>query len=832
MKKLIFIMGAFTFILQISSAQVTRRTTNRINPFQGNYKVFKNRLQSGTIFHIKNGKLFGWGSNGHGQFGLGYAPGSPGYFRRRQVTSDSNWAQGMVLGHVMMIKTNGTLWGWGWNTFYQQGAPTTTLPGHNQLFPRQIGSEKNWIALDGLVNTLAIKSNGILWATGFGLLGLGDTLPRQSFTFIPNHKNWIGIIIGNKFSYGLKANGSLWGWGNNAYLELGLGDRIRRLSPTQIGNENSWIQTAISATSTSYGLKANGTLWAWGDGYYGQLGHDTLFPDSLGRPTQVGLDSNWIDVKGSAQRVFALKTNGTLWAWGRNSGILGDSTNEDSNKPIQIKSTIPWTVIHPNTQTIFGLKANGTLWSWGKNLVWQLGDNLPVSARRNYPLQVDKHTEWITLKAGLGVSYGLQSDGKIYAWGANLFGQLGNGGNTSSSIPLAIDTTKLWIGITAGGGHALALGANGTLWAWGLNSNGELGSGNTNNQNTPQQIGQNDDWATLAAGRAHSFGIKASGSLWAWGANDKGQLGTGNNQNKTSPFRIDDRRNWTVVEASESDHSLALQANGTLWAWGNNNKGQLGDGSTVNKNIPVQVGIENNWIAFSPGVEYSMGLRADGTLWAWGRNDFGQLGDGTIIDRFVPVQIGNDSSWIHFGAGGFNSFGQKSDGTHWAWGKNEGQFGNDTLSDTAAVNPIQIGNEDNWVQLSISPTHKLALNASRKRHCASGNNSSGELGDGTFVNRDGFVCNFSTITALEEKHKGQLKTLIRVYPNPGNGIFTIESARGGHFQIINELGQTIQNLELDFNGLIYAKTIQLKSKGIFILRSIDSQIKSQKLVVW
>ena len=167
---------------------------------------------------------------------------------------------------------------------------------------------------------------------------------------------------------------------------------------------------------------------------------------------------------------------------------------------------------------------------------------------------------------------------------------------------------------------------DGSLWAWGDNSGGELGDGTIANESTPEHILAGTKWQSVAAGWADTFAIQTNGTLWAWGTNGYGQLGDGATTSLSpTPEQIGYPYTWKAV-SSNAYHTLAIRSDGTLWAWGYNFQGQLGDGSTTNRSAPVQVGSATNWVSISAGYFHSVGIRSDGTLWAWGDNSVRSAG--------------------------------------------------------------------------------------------------------------------------------------------------------------------------------------------------------------
>jgi hypothetical protein len=185
------------------------------------------------------------------------------------------------------------------------------------------------------------------------------------------------------------------------------------------------------------------------------------------------------------------------------------------------------------------------------------------------------------------------------------------------------------------------------------------------------------DWQAIAAGHDHTVGLKTDGTLWAWGRNYEGQLGDGTMVgHKAAPAQVGHESNWIQVSTGQS-HTVAVKSNMSLWAWGKNNLGQLGDGTTVNKGSPVQIGTDTDWAEIAAGRGgNTAALKENGTLWIWGDNEFGQLGDGTTDDRTSPVEMGNGTDWDLVAIGRNHTLALKSNGTLWTWGDNYyGQLG-------------------------------------------------------------------------------------------------------------------------------------------------------------
>ncbi|MBI4733792.1 MAG: RCC1 repeat-containing protein, partial [Rubrobacteridae bacterium] len=267
------------------------------------------------------------------------------------------------------------------------------------------------------------------------------------------------------------------------------------------------------------------------------------------------------------------------------------------------------------------------------------------------------------------------------AWGYNNCGQLGDGTTTNRTSPVQITELTDIVAISGGVEHTLALKTDCTVWAWGRNDQGQLGDGTTTNRMIPIQVPGLTGAIEISAGMSDSIALRLDGTVWAWGYNNCGQLGDGTTINKTSPVQVPGLTDVVNISAAGGMHTLALKSDGTVWAWGHNNYGQLGDGTTINKTSPVQVPGLTDVANVSGGILHSIVFKSDGTVWTWGCNIFGQIGDGTTIQRLSPVETGiNLASIISTSAGLWYSSALKSDGTVWAWGHNyNGELGDGTI---------------------------------------------------------------------------------------------------------------------------------------------------------
>jgi len=366
-----------------------------------------------------------------------------------------------------------------------------------------------------------------------------------------------------------------------------------------------------------------------------------------------------------------------------------------------------WYVIYAEQPT--------AIWAWGGNACGRLGDGTTVN--KSSPVSVvGGFTDWCQVSVGCRHSIGIRTNGTAWAWGSGAFGRLGDNTITNKSSPVSVvGGFTDWCQVSAGGFHSFGLRTNGTLWAWGTNSCGILGDNTSVSKTSPVSVVGGFTWCRISAGYIHSLAIKNDGTAWAWGNGSVGRLGDGTTVSKSSPVSVVGGFTWCQVAAGGS-HSLAIRNNGTAWSWGCNGQGRLGDSTTANKSSPVSVvGGFTDWCQVSAGLTHSLGLRTNGTAWAWGCNAAGILGDGTTVDKNSPVAVvGGFIDWCQVAAGGYHSLGARINGTVWSWGCNSGYFGGaGMLGDGTTVNkssPVSVvGGFTDWCSIDANTGGSLSL---------------------------------------------------------------------------------------------------------------------------
>jgi alpha-tubulin suppressor-like RCC1 family protein len=669
------------------------------------------------------------------------------------------------------IKTDGTLWTWGWNSLGQIGtgehspnatilatiSPVQTICGGNDWKTVSVGSE----------HVAAIKTDGTLWMWGGNTesqLGDGTSNHKSSpVQTLAGGSNWLSVSAGVNQTAAIKTDGSLWVWGWNPSGMLGIGTIINASVPTQIAGYD-WRQAASGVCNTA-AIKTDGSLWIWGFNFYGECGIGESVTTTISFPVQTVCGGNdWKKICMGHMNTAAIKTDGTLWGWGYNfNGVLGDGTDIDKSSPVQtIAGGNDWRDVQYSNYSMSAIKNDGSLWVWGDDMCGQLGtgNTIPISS----PVQiVGNGNNWVQAAMGryqffaisnntlisrvnnvTPVHYLLQNidldetyvrtscfsveTGNLLTWGQNYTGQLGYGTNNGHIIPSPVITrSDDWMYVAGMSGFVSAIKTDGTLWSWGSNSNGQLGIGvfgSSTDQSTPIQVyGGGNDWQQVACGYGHTAAIKNDNTLWVWGDDYYGQLGINHTlsfdgywglQYGTSiPVQtVAGGTDWVQI-ACGAYHTAAIKTDGTLWLCGYDNYGQLGDNSYDSKSSPVQTAVGGtNWKYADCGYGHTAAIKTDGTLWLWGKDAYGQLGDGYSNNIPSPVQtICSGTNWKQVSCGYAHTAAIKTDGTLWMWGANwNGQIGQGNGSDGYYSSPIQVtsGGTD-WRRVSCQADMVLAI---------------------------------------------------------------------------------------------------------------------------
>jgi alpha-tubulin suppressor-like RCC1 family protein len=594
----------------------------------------------------------------------------------------------------------------------------------------------------GDAHSLAIGSDSKLYAWGRNDYGqLGDGTMTESDTpvvvSLPNGATAMTIAAGSNYSLAIGSDGKLYSWGNNAEGQLGNGTMVASsTTPLAVSLPSGVSATAIAAGSGhTLAIGSDGKVYAWGFNGYGQLGNGTT--TSSPTPVDVSLPGgvSATAIAAGGDDSLAIGSDGKLYAWGLNDGgqVGMDTTTPFSTTPVAVAlpSGVTAVKIAAGYHNL-ALGSNGELYAWGDNTNGELG--IGSTSTPNYTPKAVLLSAGVTaLAGGNHFSLAIEADGKAYAWGENDHDELGIGTTTpysttpvSVSLPSGVNATT----IAAGADHGLATGSNGKLYAWGWNDTVDYATPVL--ANLPGGVTA----TVIAGGYYHSLAIGSDGELYAWGENYEGALGNDSTVSSATPVEVSLPSGVSATAIAGGEYfSLALGSDGHVYTLGENYEGELGNGTTVGSDTPVEVNLPSGVTAtaIATSYEHALAIGSDGKLYAWGMNADGQLGDGTTTDSDTPIVVPfpGGVTPIAIAAEQLDSLALGSDGRVYVWGDNiAGQLGNGTApTDSATPVPVSLPGGVSATAIAAGGYFALAIGSDHKLY-AWGDNYYDEMGIG------------------------------------------------------------------------------------------------------
>lgn len=387
-----------------------------------------------------------------------------------------------------------------------------------------------------------------------------------------------------------------------------------------------------------------------------------------------------------------------------------------------------WQHVAAGEASTCGIREDNTLYCWGRNDEGELGIDV-ATYEVDTPTQVPG--SWLAVAAQYRTTCGIQTDHTLWCWGENAYGQAGSAAGGILLAPQQVGTDH-YTAVTTGDNFTCALRDDQRVVCFGYDVNGETGNGSTAGDNTPQLIDSALTFTKVIAGASHACAIATDQSLWCWGYGAYGQLGVGDAGNHVSPTLVAGGDHWLDVAAG-AFHSCGLRSDGRLRCWGYGPDGELGNTTTNTALTPQPVGVDHDgWASVAARSEHTCALRTDASLWCWGENDALQLANVDVpsIDP-VPFQVtGGPAGWLELGLGLAHFCGVGSDHALWCTGRETGGRIGDGLGSVTTPTEIMASG----AQIAASTNQTCMLDAAGKRSCW-GDNSSGQLGDGTTTNR-------------------------------------------------------------------------------------------------
>lgn len=637
------------------------------------------------------GGLWAWGSNGGGLLGTGTnewysaVPVRPAGVEGRVFTAIAagEW-------HNLALDEDGTVWTWGGSDSWLPASdtPTRVLLSDEENAPYLT----NIVAIAiGTAHALALDEDGTVWAwgnTGRGQLGQGD--PYMGGSNFPikvkdadgsgNLRDIVAIAAGGDVSVALTRQGHVYEWGRRRMNET----YVTRHLPVKVVHSDGTPLSDIAAISAGWdhilALTHEGLVWSWGDNAAGQLGTGMgTWTEGASNPVLVlddfGEDplTNIIAISAGEQQSMAIDARGIAWYWGMDTWSASDIYPE-TGAAVGISNGYGFSVV------LEGSLAGTQGWYYWNTPPFLASSNLTdFSSDGNHTLALD-------------------SQGNVWAFGSNSCGELGLGDYDRRSSPTQVTgldgNVRRFTKVSAGSCFSLALDSEGYVWAWGDNSKGLLGIGGGDLERLEpvrvaggeQGVSYLKNIVSISAGQEHALAVDSLGRVWAWGVNESGRLGTGDYISSSTPVEVFGLWGHQIVEAVAGDlnnytsaHSLALDSDGYVWAWGNNYFGALAqEAGNIDNPVPARIDGLDNIVAIDAGAGWNIALRQDGTVWTWGYNDSGQLGNGNLTGGPALQRVVNDDDPSGFltnissiVAGREYAMVRAGNGALWAWGRND-----------------------------------------------------------------------------------------------------------------------------------------------------------------
>lgn len=718
--------------------------------------------------------------------------------------STTRWKQVASGGkHTCAIReSDNRLFCWGDNTFGQLGDGTNT----NRIFPGPLASTGGWDAtawsevFTGFDHTCALRlADSYLFCWGYNLeggLGDGTTTNRNAPVALTstggwNATAWSRVSAGGQNTCAIRSSDSrLFCWGKNLGGKLGDGTTTDRSAPTALASAGGWNTTAWSSVDTKLRTcairQSDSYVFCWGDNTQGQIGDGTTTERNT--PTALTATGGWnttafdFVVVGSAMGSVCGRRSSDqrLFCWGANSfGEVGDGTmTSPRTSPVALTTTNGWNTtvfskVSVGANYVCALRdSDKRMFCWGSNASGRLGDGTEIN--RSIPTSLVatggwSETAWHDVSTRDQTCGLRSSDRRIFCWGGNSDGQLGNGSTVNSSVPQplsnrTVNATQTWSQVSAGDNHVCALrSSDSRALCWGGNFASQLGTGFPKLEALPVELSETDSWnstawAQISSGGTHTCARRSADNyIFCWGRGNDGRLGTGNTTNAVIPTPLDSVGGWNTTAWSYVGagnlHSCAIRSSDSrIFCWGGNSHGQLGDGTLISKNSPTPLTSTGGWnltawSALSVGADHTCAVRSsDSRTFCWGRNLSGRLGDGTTDNRSAPTPLSSaggfdTTSWTTVSAGGEHTCAiRASDSYIFCWGSGVfGRLGRGNFldsSDPAPLDSVGGWNTTAWDRLSVGTNSTCARRTSDSLTFCWGSNSGGQLGDGTLSNRN------------------------------------------------------------------------------------------------
>lgn len=615
----------------------------------------------------------------------------------------------------------------------------------------------------GYNHTCALDPSGAIWCWGSdsqGQLGNGTstTEPQQSAVKVDAPGVvFVQVSAGKEFTCAVADDGDTWCWGDDSTEQLGDGsgstDQNKPVK-VQLSSPMTQVETGDghACASVAYTVPAaysDHVAYCWGDDAAGQLGNGAV-TGSQAEPVLVDpLVSGVSLVSASGSDSCLLTRGGLAHCWGAgSSGQIGDGASATRTSPtsVQMPTDRLFVGIASGVAHACAIASNGTAWCWGSDATGQLGDGSGLSNQSSPSAVVMPSLKAFTqIDGGTGHTCALSGDGLAYCWGSDTTGQLGNGSTTGTQLSPSLVTMpsgKRFTAVSAGAEHTCALSGDGLAYCWGSDASGQLGNGSGVSGNAPAAVAMPPTaagWSAVSGGTSHTCALASDGTVWCWGSDATGQLGNGSVTGlKYAPYPVAASTGLTFKRISAGhEHTCAISTAGTAYCWGSDSSGRLGNGSgssfTQVSPSAVVMPLNRTFTQISVGRDHSCAIASDGTAWCWGSDASQQLGNGATNGtqhQPIAVTLPLGKLFVQIAVGDAHTCAIAHDGSMYCWGSDaSGQLGNGDASSDLQPTPSATSVTAAMVEAATGASHTCAVSSQLRLSC-SGSDASGQLGNG------------------------------------------------------------------------------------------------------
>ncbi len=579
----------------------------------------------------------------------------------------------------------------------------------------------------GLYHSCSVRSGGIVDCWGYnqyGELGDGTTTTRSAPTRVSGGLVFASVTSGGYHSCALTSTGAAHCWGLNGNGQLGDGTTTNKTVPTAVTGGLIFSSLAAGDFFTC-GRTTGGQIYCWGGNGVGQLGNNTTTQSTSPVREALAL-STWTSVTVGARHACGLTSGNAIYCWGLNDrGQLANGGTTNSSSPSYVGSG--YIAVAGGGYHSCALVSGGTAYCWGRNDAGQLGNTSFTDALG--PSPVSGGLAFASLTGGRYQTCGLVGN-TAYCWGNNFDGQVGDASTALRNAPVAVSTATTFTSVSTGGFHSCGVAVTtGNSYCWGWNGFGQVGDATALDGVAPVPVPGVPQTATIVTtGHEHTCALITGGTVYCWGQNSSGQLGDGTYIDRTNAASVSSFADFQTISGG-ADHSCGLRAGNLIYCWGDGSFGQLGNGTTTSTSTPTLVGGPGGYATVSTGDDHTCALTTTGVAYCWGTNPDGRVGNNTTLQQDSPVPVSGGLTFSKISAGGMLSCGVTTAGAAYCWGDNSsGGLGNSSTINSSV--PVRVSGTQVWSAVSAGLDYACGLTTSNTVYCW-GNNADGELGIGS-----------------------------------------------------------------------------------------------------